>query len=165
MNPFALRFLALAASVVLASCSSVPAPVTPYANMTLSRIDKPTSPGAKTYALVNEWNNDGWVLKKGAMISFNSDGTGLFEGTIYNSVDAPKNNEVRLHAIAYGKDSNKLFSFPGADAGYAMHVSQRHHERVHTAPFGFDARQFDSIQNVTLAARRVCPLGIPSASK
>lgn len=154
MNTSTVRASILAVlALTLNSCvTPPPPPPAPSAKIHPHRIDKGAA--AKTYALTSDWSADGWVIKSGAMISFNADGTGLFEGSIYQVSGPEDRDEVRFQSVQLGKDGNTLFTSPGADTGIGLYIQGLKRERVHTVHFAFDARQFAAIESVTFMARR-----------
>lgn len=154
MNTSIVRASLLAVfAFTLSSCvTPPPPPPVPSAKIKPQRIDKAAA--SKTYALTSDWSADGWVIKAGTMISFNADGTGLFEGTIYQVTGTEERDEVRFQAVQLGRDGNTLFTSPGADTGVGLYIQGLKRERVHTVHFAFDARQFGAIDSVTFMARR-----------
>lgn len=112
-------------------------------------------PNTKSFMLARDWYGEGWSMKKGGMISFSADGTELFEATIFGA-DAAK-NVVHFQSVQSGPDGHSLFSFPGSDTGYAMHLRGANRDCVFTQRFGFDARHYAAISDAKFLARLRTP--------
>ena len=137
-------------TLLLASCST-PAPLPTLAEAHPQVMAKKDMPGTKTYMLKYDWQGEGWAMKKGGLISFNADGTGLFEATVYGP-DAAR-NVLYFQSVQSGKDGHPLFSFPGSDTGYAMHLRGANRDCVFTQRFGFDPRHYTAITDAKFLAR------------
>ena len=159
--------LALAASAVISLPSCVtPIGAPPLAETQPVRIDK--GEATKTFALTSDWRDDGWVIKKGSMISFNVDGTGIMEVTGYDDTTPPRRSRLHVWAYLFGADGNGLFKQPNSDAGQVLHLHGTRKDCIATVPFAFDSRYFKSITSVTFRAGRDESLGVsipPASSK
>ena len=82
--------------------------------------DAPVS--SKTYKLASDWNGDGWVIKRGAEIRFNADGTGEFSCVTYAHPELTLPNAVQFQALQYGPDGNLLFGVPSSDVGESLQL-------------------------------------------
>lgn len=129
------------------------------------RIDQKTPSTGKTFAIDHAWHTDGWCMKQGGMISFQPDGTGIIEATLYDTVPTGKAERIHLYIHAYGKDGNALFTLPNADAGHVLHVHGVRQDCIHTLPFAYDARYFSSIEKIRFSAGRDAPLGLATSGK
>jgi hypothetical protein len=157
MNP-CKKYLMLASAALLALGGCTTTYVTPVAVTTLRRVD--TSAGqdqgasSKTFTLPNDWQFSVWVIKRGANIVFNADGTGTFSGVIYAHQTASAYGDMlHLQSIQYGRDGNRLFTFPGNDIGAAMGLRAPFRDFPYDVAFGFDPRQFERIDSVKWYAR------------
>jgi len=158
MRFLALPLVAAAASAALLLSGCTTTYVTPIAVTTLKRTD--SGPGqdaladSKTFTLPHDWQFGAWVMKRGARIVFNADGTGTFSGVIYATQTAsPYGDMLHLQSIQYGRDGNRLFSFPGTDTGAGLGLRSAHRDFPYDASFGFDARYFERIDSVKWFAR------------
>lgn len=115
--------------------------------------DQSVPANQKTFVLPHDWQYGSWSMKKGCLITFNQDGTGFFNGTIYSQHANETPEEVHLQAVTYGADGNTLFTFPGSDVGFPIHVRRSQHDQIAEARFGFDQRYFAYIQDVKFFAR------------
>ncbi|MBL9117572.1 MAG: hypothetical protein JNJ83_21380 [Verrucomicrobiaceae bacterium] len=150
-------FRVLAPLLCLASCAHHPGP--PEMSEVAPRLINKTEL-AKTFALDADWRSDGWVIKKGSLISFNKDGTGLMEVTSYEDTTPPRRSRLHLFTYAFGRDGNGLFKLPNSDGGQVLHLHGTRKDCIHTVPFAFDARYFDSLSGLSFRAGRDVPLGL-----
>jgi hypothetical protein len=108
--------------------------------------------GGSSYALRSDWHVHDWVIQRGATFTFRPDGTGSFTGRVYTKRGAKK-QELRLQAIAHGKNGRLLFAAPGADLGYAIHAPTPMRDYPVDFNFGYDQRQYPFLDRITFAAR------------
>ena len=143
------------AGFILSSChtletpptaSASPAPVAPPVDQVVD------TQSEKSFKLRHDWAHGAWVIKRGANITFRSDGTGHFGAVIF-SRQPTGFDEVRFQSIQYGRDGNVLFAFPDNPVGYPLHVRRPAKDYPYNANFGFDPRHFDSINHVNFFAR------------
>lgn len=101
------------------------------------------------------------------MISFQPDGTGVIELSIFDTLPTGKAERVHFFTHVFGKDGNALFTLPNTDAGHVLHVHGVRKDCIHTIPFAYDARYFSSIERVQFSAGRDVPqnAAMPSSSK
>ena len=149
-------FGCLAAMLATAGCTTTY--VTPVAVTTLRRVDvsagQDTAVASKTFTLPNDWQFGVWVMRRGAQIVFNADGTGTFSAVIYaTQTGGAYGDMLHLQSIQYGRDGNRLFTFPGTDVGAAMGLRSAFRDFPYDAAFGFDPRQFERIDSVKWYAR------------
>lgn len=145
--------LALAA-LGLGSCTTTY--VTPMAVSQPKRLDlaqsQSATPFAKTFQLPRDWQYDSWVMKQGSEITFNADGTGVFNATVFSQY-TKQADELHFQSVQYGVDGNTLFVVPGSDVGYPLHIRGAFRDHVYTGRFGFDKRYFPYINDVKFYAR------------
>lgn len=152
----------LAAATLVTACVTPPAEP-PYAQQAPVLINKTEL--TKTFALSHDWSSDGWVMKKGSMISFNSDGTGVMELTVYEETMPPRRSRLHFFSEQHGPDGNGLFKLPNSDNGQILHLHGVRKDCIHTVPFAYDSRYFTGITSIHFRAGRDEPIGIvPPAS-
>jgi hypothetical protein len=148
-----LLFLVLG-SFGLSSCTTTY--ITPMAVSQPKRLDlapsQSATPYSKTFRLPHDWQYDSWVMKKGTQITFNADGTGVFDATVYSQYTR-QHDELHFQSVQYGVDGNTLFTVPGSDVGYPLHIRGAFRDQVYTGRFGFDKRYFPYINDVKFFAR------------
>lgn len=155
-------FSAVILSSVFSACVTPPAEP-PFASHSPVLIEKTEM--TKTFALDHDWSADGWTMKKGSMISFNADGTGVMELTTYEGAMPPRRSRLHFFSDQYGADGNGLFKLPNSDGGQILHLHGVRKDCIHTVPFAYDSRYFPSITSINFRAGRDVPLGIvPPAS-
>lgn len=152
--PYTKALAALLVTLSLASCTTTY--ITPMAVSQPKRLDlsmsQSATPYSKTFVLPHDWQYDSWVMKKGTQITFNADGTGVFNVTAFSQF-TKKHDELHFQSIQYGIDGNTLFVVPGADVGYPIHLRGSFRDFVYTGRFGFDKRYFNHINDVKFFAR------------
>lgn len=153
-RPFSM--ILFAALLELAGCTTTY--VTPVAVTTLQRDDHAPAQDApvasKSFTLPHDWQFGIWVVKRGARIVFNADGTGTFSGVLFaHQTTAAYGDMLHLQSIQYGPDGNRLFAFPGTDVGAAMGLRSPYRDFPYDIAFGFDPRYFSRIDSVKWYAR------------
>lgn len=108
--------------------------------------------GEKTYTLPNDWQWGPWVVRRGATIIFREDGTGIFSCRLYTQFNTTP-EDFHFQAIAYAKDGNRLFAFPGRDTGLSMAIRTPFTDYPYDVPFGYDKRHFEHIDSVKFYGR------------
>lgn len=162
MKLHARLLAALAATTLVTSCVTPPAepPFAQHAPVLINKTEL-----TKTFALDHDWRSDGWVMKKGSMISFNSDGTGVMELTVYEETMPPRRSRLHFFSDQFGKDGNGLFKLPNSDNGQILHLHGVRKDCIYTVPFAYDNRFFQGITGINFRAGRDEPIGIvPPAS-
>lgn len=153
----ALFRCAVAAGILLAAVScTTKTYITPMAVAQPNRVDfsadQSLPADVKTFTLPADWQYGTWVVKKGATIQFNRDGTGEFSAVIFSQhVGSP--DELHFQSVQYGIDQNVLFTFPGSEVGLRMGLRESFRDFPYETRFGFDPRLFDSIVDVKFLAR------------
>ncbi len=108
--------------------------------------------GEKTFTLPKDWQWGPWVVRRGATITFREDGTGIFSCRLYSQFNTTPEN-LHFQAIAYSKDGNRLFAFPGRDTGLSMAIRTPFTDYPYDVPFGYDKRHFEFIDSVKFYGR------------
>jgi hypothetical protein len=158
-------FFTSSMAMLLSACMAPQPPQKPVLfSAQTQRIDAKDKMGAKTFAITRAWNADGWSIKQGGMISFQADGTGVLELSIFDTLPTGKAEHVHFYTHVYGKDGNKLMTLPNTDTGHVLHVHGVRQDCIHTIPFAYDARYFSSIERVTFSAGRDVPVGLAPTS-
>ncbi len=152
-----MRLLTLSAVCVAAGLSGcVTTYVTPIATTDTRRLDTAPDQSAlsisKTFYLPHDWQYGPWIMKRGAKITYFENGMGRFTGKVYTQ-NATSVDHLHFQALAYGKDGNLLFGFPGNDTGYPMRLATTFRDYPYTADFAFDSRYFMDIDTVKFYAR------------
>jgi len=152
-------FSALLLSSAFTSCVTPPAepPFASHAPVLMEKTEM-----TKTFVMNHDWSADGWTLKKGSLISFNSDGTGVMELTVYEETMPPRRSRLHFFSDQYGPDGNGLFKLPNSDGGQILHLHGVRKDCIHTVPFAYDSRYFPSITRINFRIGRDNPLGIPA---
>lgn len=163
-QPFAAVSFAL---LLLAGCASDPAPRT-VVSTTLSRHADSTE-FRKVYTLNSDLHGNGWVMRRGAKITFGSDGSAELDAIVYAQEGLPLPNAIHLESIQYGPDGNVLFAVPGNDVGHPLHLRHARRDYPVRQGFGYKRAYFDRITTVKFAARLLRepapPLPAPSGKQ
>ncbi|MEM0895798.1 MAG: hypothetical protein AAGJ79_02850 [Verrucomicrobiota bacterium] len=114
--------------------------------------DQSAIPPQKSFFLPGDWQYNNWVMKKGTKITFYADGFGEFEGTVYSQMSSSP-DELHFQAIQYGKDGNRLFTFPASDVGHPIHIRHSFNDYPQTVRFAYNKKYFDSIHDCKFHAR------------
>ena len=150
------RLLPLLATLTVINSACTTTYVTPMAVTEPLRIDFTPDPSVpatqKAFTLPRDWQYNNWVLKKGTTITFYENGFGEFEGRIFSQFSTSP-DEIHLQSIQYGADGNRLFSFPGRDTGFPLHVRNSHQDYPYNQKFAYDKRFFEDIHDVKFFAR------------
>lgn len=140
--------------VALSSCTTTY--VTPMAVTQTTRADviaDETAPAnQKVFHLPHDWQYNNWVIKRGSKITFHSDGIGEFDARVFSQFTTSP-DEVHFQSIQYGKDGNRLFSFPETEVGYPLHIRSSYQDFPYSVRFAFDPRFFDDITEAKFFAR------------
>jgi hypothetical protein len=154
MIKFSHTALLLAALVPLLSGCAAKAPLSHTVVSTRLEADKDkTTDFLKVFKLDSDLRGNGWVMRKGASMSFGIDGSAEFEGTIYALQGLWMPNAVQLESVQYGPDGNMLFALPGNGVGQSLHMRQDRTDYPVVARFGFKPAHFQRISSVKFAAR------------
>ena len=145
---FSLALLILA----LPGCLSKPAPAYAVVSTHLHKHSDSTDL-SKIFHLGSDLHGNGWVMRKGTKITFNSDGSALLETTVYAHDGLNLPNAVQLESIQYGPDGNIQFSLPGNDVGHSLHLRHPRRDYPYTVRFGYKRAYFPTIQSVKIACR------------
>jgi hypothetical protein len=148
---------ALALGSLLTACVTPPAEP-PFAVHSPVPMEKTEL--TKTFVMNHDWSHDGWVMKRGSMINFNADGTGVMEITVYEEAMPPRRSRLHFFSEQFGPDGNGLFKLPNSDGGQILHLHGVRKDCISTVPFAYDARYFPSITRVNFRVGRDVPLGI-----
>jgi hypothetical protein len=131
--------------------------VTPTAVASPARADRTRDQSipaeTKTFSLPNDWQYGPWIMKRGASVEFRADGTGHFSCKLYSQATSPSPIELHFQSIQFGRDGNRLFTFPLRDDGIALHIRRPYTDFVYDIDFGFDPRLFSDIQEAKFYAR------------
>jgi hypothetical protein len=140
--------------LALSSCTTTY--LTPMAVTQTTRgdvtLDQTTPSNQKTFLLPHDWQYNNWVIKKGSQITFYSDGIGEFEACVFSQFTTSP-DEVHFQSIQFGKDGNRLFSFPETEVGYPLHIRASYQDFPYNVRFAFDPRFFDDINEAKFFAR------------
>ncbi len=146
--------LLLSIPIAITSCTTTY--VTPMAVSQTTRadvtLDQTTPSNQKTFLLPHDWQYNNWVIKRGSKITFYSDGIGEFEARVFSQFTTSP-DEVHFQSIQYGKDGNRLFSFPETEVGYPLHIRSSYQDFPYNVRFAFDPRLFDDINEAKFYAR------------
>lgn len=149
-------FLFSVFGVALALTGCVVTYVTPIAVSDTKRMDTTPDQASlsvfKTFYLPNDWQYGPWIMKRGSKITYFENGMGRFSGSVYTQYSTVTDH-LHLQALAYGKDGNLLFGFPGNDTGFPMRLATSYRDYPYTADFAFDPRYFHDIDTVKFYAR------------
>jgi hypothetical protein len=160
-----LLLLSSGIALLLSACVAPQPIVKPILHQAqASRIDGKDKMAGKTYAITQAWNADGWTIKQGGMVSFQPDGSGVIELSIFDNLPTGKAERVHFYVHVFGKDGNSLFTLPNTDAGHVLHVHGVRKDCIHTIPFAYDARYFSSIERVQFSAGRDVPQNVSMPS-
>jgi hypothetical protein len=163
MRPF-LNTLPLLVISLLTQCTTLPSSTLFEAHPALVH-DKSQQPDlppvSKAYKLQSDWSGDGWVVKRGAEIRFNADGTGEFSCVTYAHPDLALPNAVQFQALQYGPDGNLLFGVPSSDVGESLHLRSPMRDYPYRMPFGFNKAYFKDLTSVRFMGRLLKPMVPP----
>ena len=163
MRTTLLPSLALSLTL-LTQCTTLPQSTLFEAHPNLVQ-DKSLPPGtpavSKTYNLASDWNGDGWVIKRGAEIRFNADGTGEFSCVTYAHPELALPNAVQFQSLQYGPDGNLLFGVPSSDVGESLHLRSPMRDYPYRMPFGFNKAYFNDLSTVRFMGRLLKPMVPP----
>lgn len=142
------------ALLVLASagCVSKPAPAYTVVSSYLQKHSDSTDL-SKVFHLNSDLHGNGWVMRKGTRLTFNSDGSALLESTVYAHDGLNLPNAIQLESIQYGPDGNIQFSLPGNDVGHSLHLRHPRRDYPYTVRFGYKNAYFPTISSVKFACR------------
>ena len=165
------RYLALPCVLLLltsAGCTSKPAPAYSVVSTYLSK-HSDSSEVSKVFQINSDLHGNGWVMRKGTKIAFNSDGSALLETTVYADDGLNLPNSIQLESIQCGSDGNIQFSLPGNDVGHPLHLRHSRRDYPYSVRFGYKRAYFPTIHSVKFACRLltepVPPISVASSGK
>lgn len=149
---------------LLTQCSTPPkSPLfEAHPSFVLDKSQLPATPAlSKTYKLHSDWAGDGWIVKRGAEIHFNANGTGDFSCVVYAHPDLSLPNAIQFQSLQYGQDGNLLFGVPSSDAGESLHLRSAMRDYPYRMPFGFNKAYFNALTTVHFMGRLLRPMVPP----
>jgi hypothetical protein len=148
------RFTALSLALLLLVSPGCKSPPSNYTVVSTSLDKHPDSTEfTKVFALNSDLHGNGWVMRKGTKIAFNSDGSAVLDTVVYAQEGLQLPNAIQLEAIQYGPDGNVQFSVPGNDVGHSLHLRHPRRDYPYSVRFGYKRAYFPALASCKFACR------------